>query len=448
MSDNIIQGNPTKTFFINMITRDISIKDAILDLLDNSIDGASRINSESYEGLFIEITVNKNEFIVKDNCGGFSLDTAKKYAFRFGRPDDAPDAKGSVGRFGIGMKRALFKIGKQFEVESKTDTDHFEVIVDVNEWRNKTKIVTQSGVDTTIEDWDFSYKNVSNEESNLEDKGTFVKVTSLHNEVAELFDDNEFLNALRDDIERLLNFSLEKKIIITLNNQELKSKNIKVFNENSKPYIFEGEKDGVRFKIIAGLGEIGNPSKSGWYIYCNDRLVLEADKTETTGWGIFSVPKWHIDYVMFRGIVFMDADETINLPLTTTKKGIDTTSDIYKSVLSCMCEASLNIIPFLRRVTKLGAEANEYRELLAEQETEISVVEMKEIQTTTGSRNFVAPNLNIDTIAEQKDTVRIAFNVNKEIANRAKNHSGSKSLKEFGEFLFNYYLKMEDIEDE
>ncbi|MFJ1435313.1 ATP-binding protein [Capnocytophaga canimorsus] len=382
MSDNIIQGNPTKTFFINMITRDISIKDAILDLLDNSIDGASRIKSESYEGLFIEITINKNEFIVKDNCGGFSLDTAKKYAFRFGRPDDAPEAKGSVGRFGIGMKRALFKIGKQFEVESKTDTDHFEVIVDVNEWRNKTKIVTQSGVDTTIEDWDFSYKNVSNEESNLEDKGTFVKVTSLHNEVAELFDDNEFLNALRDDIERLLNFSLEKKIKIT------------------------------------------------------------------TGWGVLPIPKWHIDFVMFRGIVFMDAEETINLPLTTTKKGIDTTSDIYKSVLSYMREATLNVIQFLRQVTTLGAEANEYRELLSEPETKISVVEMKEIQTTTGSRNFVAPNLNIDTIAEQKDTVRIAFNVNKEIANRAKNHSGSKSLKEFGEFLFNYYLKMEDIEDE
>ena len=39
--DNIIQGNPTKGFFIEMITRDISIKDAILDLLDNSIDGAN-----------------------------------------------------------------------------------------------------------------------------------------------------------------------------------------------------------------------------------------------------------------------------------------------------------------------------------------------------------------------------------------------------------------------
>ena len=35
MNSNIIEGNPTKTFFIDMITRDISIKDAIIDLLDN-----------------------------------------------------------------------------------------------------------------------------------------------------------------------------------------------------------------------------------------------------------------------------------------------------------------------------------------------------------------------------------------------------------------------------
>ena len=30
--DNIIEGNPTKTFFIQMITRDITINDAIIDL--------------------------------------------------------------------------------------------------------------------------------------------------------------------------------------------------------------------------------------------------------------------------------------------------------------------------------------------------------------------------------------------------------------------------------
>lgn len=446
--DNIIQGNPTKTFFIEMITRDISIKDAILDLLDNSIDGANRINPISYEGLYINISISKDAFIVDDNCGGFSLETAKKYAFRFGRPDDAPEARGSVGRFGIGMKRALFKIGKKFEVESKTDNDHFEVNVDVNEWRNKTKTITQNEIEKEIEDWDFRYVNITEENCNLSENGTYVKVTNLHSEVADLFDDEEFLNTLKDDIERLLNFSLEKKIKITLNGQELNSKDIKVFNEQSEPYFYEGEKDGVKFRVIAGLGEVGNPSVSGWYIYCNDRLVLEADKTEATGWGTSSIPKWHIDYVMFRGIVFLDAEETINLPLTTTKKGIDTTSDIYKSVLVYMREATSNIIPFLKQITKLGDEANNYRKLLAEQETKISVVDMKSISITPEKRKFVAPEIDTDLIAQRKDFVRIAYDVKKDIANKAKYHSDSKSYKELGETTFYYYIKMEDLENE
>ena len=57
MNTNVIEGNPTKKFFIEMITRDISIEDAIVDLLDNSIDGANRINSAIYDGLWITVEV-------------------------------------------------------------------------------------------------------------------------------------------------------------------------------------------------------------------------------------------------------------------------------------------------------------------------------------------------------------------------------------------------------
>ena len=68
--DNIIEGNPTKTFFIQMITRDITINDAIIDLLDNSIDGASKLKENNdFSDLYIDITINRDEFIVKDNCG-------------------------------------------------------------------------------------------------------------------------------------------------------------------------------------------------------------------------------------------------------------------------------------------------------------------------------------------------------------------------------------------
>jgi hypothetical protein len=230
----------------------------------------------------------------------------------------------------------------------------------------------------------------------------------------------------------------------------LSSKDINVFNdtEGSKPYFIEETKNNVKFKVIAGLGEVGNPSASGWYIYCNDRLVLEADKTEITGWGTPAIPKWHIDYAMFRGIVFFDSPDTINLPLTTTKKGIDATSEIYKSVLPYMKEALQKVIPFLKTITKLGDHANEYRKLLGEKEEKISVVEMKEYDYSHEKRNFISPEVDIDVIAQKKDTVRIAYDVDKKIAIKAKNHSESKSFYELGRCTFDYYLKMEELENE
>ena len=36
------QASPAKRFFVEMLTRDIELADAILDLLDNCVDGALR----------------------------------------------------------------------------------------------------------------------------------------------------------------------------------------------------------------------------------------------------------------------------------------------------------------------------------------------------------------------------------------------------------------------
>lgn len=173
-----------------------------------------------------------------------------------------------------------------------------------------------------------------------------------------------------------------------------------------------------------------------------------ADRTEITGWGTPSIPKFHLDHVMFRGIVFLDSEDTIKLPLTTTKKGIDATSEIYKAILPFMKEAMQNVIPFLKTVTKLGDEANDYRKLLEEQMEKKCVVEMKSMQFTHSIRNFIEPDLNMDIIAQKKETIRIAYDVNKKIANKAKNYSESKSYKELGEITFDYYVQMEELGDE
>ena len=46
------------------------------------------------------------------------------YAFRFGRPGNVVPAKYATGKFGVGMKRALFKLGERFRIESATATSH------------------------------------------------------------------------------------------------------------------------------------------------------------------------------------------------------------------------------------------------------------------------------------------------------------------------------------
>lgn len=450
--DGRINGNPTKLFFINMITRDISIRDAILDLLDNSIDGAGRIKASDFSELWVKMTINKKELIIEDNCGGFSLDIARKYAFRFGRPSEAKSTQGSIGRFGVGMKRALFKMGKNFEVESKTHEDHFQIDVDVEEWKNQREMVEKAGKKIEVDSWDFKYKEVDDEIKSLNQEGTYVRVSNLYPEVSYLFEEEQFLKSLKADIERLLNFSLEKGIKIFINGILLSKRDIIIFNDKTSPFLEigklqEGTTGEVSYRVIAGLGNTGEPAKAGWYIYCNNRLVLEADKSEVTGWKVGSIPQYTNDYAMFRGVVFLDSDDPINLPLTTTKKGVDSTSEIYRAVFRLMKESMHSVISFLRKVRKLE-NPKEYRQLLAEQESE--KLNIQELKTTAieddHKRRFCPPPLDDQAIRQKPNTVRISFIANRKQAEQVKEHDGSKSFTQLGENLFNYYIKMEELD--
>lgn len=447
MVTNIIEGNPTKKFFIEMITRDISIEDAIIDLLDNSIDGANRINPNNYSGLNIYLTVNKDYFEIKDNCGGFSIDTAKRYAFRFGRPEDAPKGNGTVGRFGIGMKRSLFKIGKNFIVESQSKQDAFKVEVNVDDWSKKVRTIkNEDGTSDIIDDWSFTYIEIPN---TGKADGTLISITNLNPEVGNLFADEGFLTTLADNIQKLLNFSLQKGLTIHLNGKPLSGKRVELLlSNNTTPYHIEGIINNVRYKLIAGLGGIGEPKLSGWYIYCNNRLVLEADTSSITGWGVQPIPKWHINYVMFRGILFLDSEETLNLPLTTTKKGIDATSEVYKAILPLMKNGMIKVFEFLKKIPQMGDEANDYRTMLWENTSKIGAVELKALNFSNAAKIFIAPPLDTDIIARKKSTVRIAYDVEKQTAEAAKEHAEAKSYKELGETTFDYYLKLEEIANE
>lgn len=60
----VIDASPTKDFFISMLVRDLSLRDAIGDLVDNSVDSArTLVQNDSYEGINIEINLSKMSLI-------------------------------------------------------------------------------------------------------------------------------------------------------------------------------------------------------------------------------------------------------------------------------------------------------------------------------------------------------------------------------------------------
>src|ERR1051326_5430154 len=112
---NVVDASPEKRFFIHMLVKDIELIPAVLDLVDNSVDGARGIRGdERFDDLWVRLNIGPERFAITDNCGGIDIGTARSYAFRFGRPWDAVGVPGSVGQFGVGMKRALFKLGRAF----------------------------------------------------------------------------------------------------------------------------------------------------------------------------------------------------------------------------------------------------------------------------------------------------------------------------------------------
>ncbi|MGH9407812.1 MAG: ATP-binding protein, partial [Terriglobia bacterium] len=148
LTDAKASANPTKAFFVRMITKDLFLEDCILDLIDNSVDGAWRTEGNPPMGLSegadlskysISIALSPTSFSIIDNCGGMTLDDAVKHAFSFGRTATEANQDYSIGVYGIGMKRAVFKLGTDVKIRSTFTDDNkqrlpFAVPINVPVW--------------------------------------------------------------------------------------------------------------------------------------------------------------------------------------------------------------------------------------------------------------------------------------------------------------------------
>lgn len=431
-----VVADPTKDFFIHMLTRDIGLSRSILDLVDNSVDGALRVRGDNrFDGLHVAIVVGPDRFIIEDNCGGILLDIARKYAFRFGRPPEAERTKHSIGQFGVGMKRALFKLGSSFKIESITKSSRFVLQENVDKWISSPS-------------WNFEFSELEEPETVFpEDRhGTSIVVTRLHESVAETFDLENFRNELTIELKEAHQRAISNGLSLSLNGIPVDFDQANLLQSNqlipvSREEMFDlSDGKQVHVKIIAGVGA-SEPQDAGWYVFCNGRLVLGADKTECTGWGAggeTEVPRFHNRSARFRGYVFFDADEADLLPWNTTKTGVDSDSKLYRAVKLQMISLMRPIIDFLNKLSREVESEEDDKPLSDAMEGATSAP----IETLQPSNTFQAPKT-LPIIVRRPKTGVISYKKPLEEIKIVQKALGVWSQKEVGERTFEYFFNLE-----
>lgn len=355
-----ISALPTKGFFVDMLIRDIPLQQAVLDLIDNCVDGAKRIRTNeehAFAGLRVDIKFSTNSFSILDNCGGFDRETAQNYAFRFGRDKNFNSTKHSIGQFGVGMKRALFKMGKKFVVQSRTEEDDWAVEVDVDDWEEKE------------EDWTFPWSEPMAERLNGHASGTFIQVDRLRQGTSATFGTSVFTNNVISSIKSKHREFISKGLEIFVNGSRVNAADLRLFsNDKFSPVvetftITEGGGAPVSVRIVVGLDD-PIPRSAGWYVVCNGRVILDADRRPQTGWGYVeqnadtpNLPSFHNQFSRFRGIVYFDSDDASRVPWNTMKTDIDEDSIVWQKAFERMVVLARHVLDF---INKLDREIEEY----------------------------------------------------------------------------------------
>ncbi|MFJ6848229.1 ATP-binding protein [Micrococcus luteus] len=449
---------PNKTLFIDMLTRDVELVPAILDLWDNSVDGALRYAKIDEDGTFIEnslkgfrilIQVDSVHFSIEDNCGGIALATARDYAFRLGRAGDAPTVDGAVGSFGVGMKRSLFKMGNNFQVSSASQAGSFTLNVDVNEW---------SEIEEDVWRFPFEESNPDFKASDPKETFTRIRVWNPSEAVSSQFADDAFIARLKHELEIRRPEAFDLGIETKLNGTPLAVKHAMLKSSSDfRPLVkrFKTPED-VRVEIYAGLvagardieanpDDDGDANKfvghdeAGWYVLANGRVLLAADRTRLTGWGD-NTARYHPQFRNFRGYVDIRANDSSNLPWNTSKTGVDESSPVWKLVYGAMRVA-------LAEVQALSTRLKEDRREYLDSGTASPLL----------SAYKSASNRPIGTISPKQDsslaypkteslqrtTVSIRYSVDKSRFEIASKELGMDSPSEVGRALFEYFWRIE-----
>ncbi|MGZ9811533.1 ATP-binding protein [Pseudoroseicyclus sp. H15] len=434
----IAAAHPQKRLFISLLTRDIGLADAFLDIIDNSINAALRQlgladdSSEDYLKMLnedrvpkhsISINFGSSSVTVSDDCGGISATDAAEKVFIFGA-SDASHLEDKLSVYGIGLKRAMFKLGNKVRMISDHASGGFDLDLDVAEWEARSE-----------DSWTFEIETRPPAKAGK----TKLQIGELYDSVKSRLQSAAFETELANRISHAYSFFLGRVVRVFLNDQELEG-GLPSIGSNTAAESFS--EYGVSVAISAGLGEPGGSKRyssetAGWNVFCNGRAVIVADKSVLTGWGVEGLlPSFQPKHRPFVGNVFFTSANPELLPWTTTKLGVNPDNLVWQRSVRRMADIGRQITRFLD---------SRYQE-------EGTVITKDELSDAIGESTLLRPSIVLEarTFAapvrsKSSSLTSIQFKVDKKLLAKVKSAIGRRSMSnaEVGQYLLDYFVESE-----
>ncbi|MFN3289057.1 MAG: ATP-binding protein [Acinetobacter sp.] len=350
MTEKILADiRPTKEYLVHGITQDVSVEECIFDLIDNSIDAYPRHSNEivsKYDDYTIDLTLEKNLFSINDCGKGIDQLLLKNDTLRFGTKTDHHTT--SIGFYGIGLNRAIFKLGKKINITTETNLERSIINLDVSKFLKDN------------DNWTLPIFSEQLKGKN----GTFIKIENLNSEISESFTNPEWIDSFCNQISIRYSEFLKKDLKIRVNKKEITPHLVSI-RTNSGFKSLEKEFTHKGIKVIISLGQSAEhfftyeksynidknatPQECGWFVYCNDRAVKLFDWTTDTGWHT----RFHSEHTGFIGKAYFIGNAG-KLPWNTSKTDIDLNNETYKKSLETMKKFSEDWRKHTTKVLKKG----------------------------------------------------------------------------------------------
>jgi hypothetical protein len=180
--------------------------------------------------------------------------------------------------------------------------------------------------------------------------------------------------------------------------------------------------------------------RAGWYVICNGRVIVAADKTSLTGWGAGILPQFHSSKGRgFVGLALFASKDPLKLPWTTTKRGLNRESPVYLRARSRMQSVARPVYTYLESLYPTGDDAtNDEREAAKSLDQAPDKTLFQEKPST-----FRPP-----ATRRRSDHVNVQFKVHKRKIEAIREHLGRPSMSagDIGRYALEYFMTNEEIE--